>query len=150
MKHSNLYLGLVLPSGEWQSLIAGCCMLNVVMCSTWIRPGFSTNIRQGWKGLLGTNTPAYTSSLHVPKKWRHDTRHNDIYHNDTQHNIYLIASLVIMTFSKTTLNSECHYAECHYAECHYAECHYAECHYAECHYAQCCGAKEFWLLVLTL
>jgi hypothetical protein len=35
MKHSNLYLGLVLPSGEWQSLI------TVVESLTIMSPGLS-------------------------------------------------------------------------------------------------------------
>jgi hypothetical protein len=83
------------------------------------------NIRLGWKGLPGINTPGYLGTFvsYEANKWHYDTHYKDIQPNDTQHK-----GLINMHSAYTTLF---HLVECHklvlYAECHYAACRYAEC-----------------------
>jgi hypothetical protein len=63
MKHSNLYLGLVLPSGGWQSLIG-------IVKGASLRYAQSTlaNIRLASKNLAGAKTLGYFVAASETKK----------------------------------------------------------------------------------
>jgi hypothetical protein len=82
------------------------------------------------------------------RKWRHDTRHDDIQHNNIQHNDTQHTGIICdiqpnnIQHNDTERNNALPFCWLsRFIDC-YAECHYAECHYAECHYPECRGANE--------
>jgi hypothetical protein len=128
MKQSNLYLGLVLPSGGWQSLIV------------WNSKFGNTAVSMM---TLSMTTLSITVKMRRSVIWRICWVLLSIHYAACLMLCIIMLSVILHTvYMHLCTVSLCwlYLANCGYAELSYSQCNYAEFRYAKCCYAECCYA----------